>query len=118
MSRGLRVVLVNFIGAHGKSKLKHAIVIVKSELATLHVALDNDGVQTEFRVVFGLNELEQESYLALILHERGAEIITNDSSLAGLQLCIHMLLYRLILLVLYEWLEGPGHAGLVLDGEL
>jgi len=89
-----------------------------SELAALHVALDNDGVQTELCVVFGLYQLEQESYLALILQERSAEVIPNDCSFARLQLCVHVLLDRLILLVLHEWLEGPGHAGLVLYGEL
>ena len=117
VSGRLRVVLVHVIDAHRKAQLKHAIII-QLWLAALDIALDDHRRLAKLRVIFRLHQLEQYVHLWLILMQRCSEVVSDDGLLAGLKLRIDVLLDGLILLVLDEGLEGPGHARLVLHSEL
>lgn len=114
----LRIVLLDFVDARGEAQLEHAIAVVEVRLAALHVALHNDRVQAKFRVIFGLDQLEQDVHFRMILMQRCTVVISDDCLLSRLKLCVDMLLDRFVLLVLDERSEGPRHVRLVLDGEL
>ena len=117
VSGWLRVVLVHVIDAHREAQLKHAIII-DFRLAALDVALDDHGRLAELRVSFRLHQLEQNVHLRLILMQRCPEVVSDDSLLAGLKLSLNVLLDVFVFLVHHEGLERPGHARLVLHGEL
>ena len=106
---GVRVVLVNIIDTHRETQLKHAFIIKICRLATFDSALDDDGCLTELRVIFRLNQLEQNIHFGLVLLQRCSEIVPDYGLLTGLKLRIDMLLDGFVLLVLDEGLEGPRH---------
>lgn len=87
-------------------------------LATVHVDHHDNCVIAELIVGLGLNKLEEHVDSFLIFSERGPEHVATDCLLTRLQHCIHNLLHSFVLLVLNEWLEGPGHSRFVLDYKL
>ena len=114
----LRIVLVHVVDAHREAKLKDAITLVEIGLAALHVALHDDCIEAKFRVVFGLDQLEQDVHFWLVLMQWCSVVISDDGLLPWLKLCVNVLLDAFVLLILNERSEGPGHVRLVLNGEL
>ena len=63
----LRIVLVHVVGTHREAKLENAITLVEIRLAALYIALHDDCIEAKLCVVFGLDQLEQDVHLWLVL---------------------------------------------------
>ena len=84
----------------------------------LHITLHDNGRFTELLVILWFNQLEEHVHRCLVPSQWRSENITNDCTIARLKLSLHDLLYRLVFLVLNEWLKWPCMARLILNCEL
>ena len=62
----LRIV-VHVVASHREAELEDAVPFVEIRLAALHIALYDDRIEAKLCVIFGLDQLEQDVHLWLVL---------------------------------------------------